>query len=248
MPALPSSPTPEQASSEFHFDAFISYSHQDKQWVHNELLSRLQREGLRVCIDTHDFAVGVPVLVNMENAVQRSRKTLLILTPDWVASEWSNFESLLLQTSDPMGRGRRMLPIMVRDCTLPDRLRVFTYLDLRDPTDFDIQMARLVATIRDTPRPSSSPTPRVLPVSKPAPSGYSLVRGLERAGELLANADTETLLNFAVLEARLQDNLRGEQSYGSTETMRDERALIVEQLNRIAMDRLGRSFNDLCVI
>jgi hypothetical protein len=246
MPALPPSSTPEQASPEFRYDAFISYSHKDKRWVYDVLLPFLERHGLSVCIDTRDFAIGLPSLVNIENAVQQSRKTLLILTPNWVASEWTNFESLLLQTDDPIGRGRRMLPIMVQDCTLPDRLRIFTYLDLRDSAEFDMQMARLVAAIRDTS--VSTQTPGISPASRPAPAGYSLARGLERLGKLLANADTETMLNFAVLEARLQDNLRGEQVYGSTETLRHERAQIVEQLNRIAVDRLGRSFNNLCAI
>jgi len=53
--------------------------------------------GLRVCIDFRDFEPGLPTLVNMENAVERSRKTLIVLTPDWVESEWTTFESLLIR-------------------------------------------------------------------------------------------------------------------------------------------------------
>ncbi len=129
------------------YDAFISYSHKDGDWVQHTLLPPLERAGLRICIDERDFEVGAPSVVNMENAVERSRKTLLVLTPAWVASEWTAFESLLIQTKDPIGRARRILPLLVKRCQLPDRLAIFTYLDLTKPAELDAQMKRLVAAI-----------------------------------------------------------------------------------------------------
>jgi hypothetical protein len=47
------------------------------------------------------------------------------------------------------------------------------------------------------------------------------------------------------LETRLQENLRGETLYGSTETIRHERAQIVDGLNDLARSTLGITFNDL---
>ena len=78
--------------SDYLYDAFISYSHADKQWVHEWLLRCLEDAGLHVCIDFRDFDVGVPSLVNMERAVDNSRHTLLVLTAAWVESEWTEFE------------------------------------------------------------------------------------------------------------------------------------------------------------
>lgn len=52
--------------SQFQYDAFISYSHTDRSWVHNWLLPQLETAGLNVCIDTRDFAVGQRSIVNME--------------------------------------------------------------------------------------------------------------------------------------------------------------------------------------
>ncbi len=40
--------------------------------------------------------------------------------------------------------------------------------------------------------------------------------------------------------------MKDERLYGSTETIRAERARIVGELNRLALDRVGQSFNDLC--
>jgi hypothetical protein len=249
------SPTPTptedpQPQDEFRCDAFISYSHKDSAWVRDMLLPRLEGEGLRVCIDYRDFEVGAPSLVNMENAVERSRKTVLVLTPNWVASEWTEFEALLIQTKDPAGRGRRILPLMVQPCSLPDRLQIFTYLDLTNPAEFDFQMQRLVAAIRSaSPQPTSiEPTSVQRPVlpSHRSAQDFSHERGLAALAELLIHADVETRLGFAALESRLLDNLQDERRYGTNETIRTERARIVQELNRLALTYLGRSFNDLC--
>ncbi len=241
---------PTDSSPSYKYDAFISYSHLDEKWVYDVLLQRLEQEGLTICIDERNFQIGVPSLINIERAVQQSRKTLLVLTPDWVASQWTDFEALLIQTKDPVGRGQRMLPLMVRNCVLPDRLSIFTYLDLRKSADFDYQMRRLVEAIRG----AGSEKPPLKPNSQsggiaPKSSSYGYViayeRGLERLSELLANADTETMLSFAVLEARIRENLRSERLFGSTETLRHERSQIVHELNRITLDWGGRSFTSL---
>jgi hypothetical protein len=44
-------------------------------WYNLHGLNCLHRPGLRVCIDFRDFDVGVPSLVNMERAVDSSRRT-----------------------------------------------------------------------------------------------------------------------------------------------------------------------------
>ncbi len=53
---------------------------------------------------------------------------------------------------------------------------------------------------------------------------------------------------FNVLEARLRENMRREELYGSTETRRSERAAVVDQLNRLAESTIGISFNELCEV
>ena len=85
----------------FDYDVFISYSSADKDWVRGELLTHLEGKGLRVCIDFRDFAPGKAALHNMRDAVKRSRRTLLVMTTQWVASEWSLYEGISIRTKDP---------------------------------------------------------------------------------------------------------------------------------------------------
>jgi len=130
------------------FDVFISYSHRDVEWVKDWLLPRLEAAGLSVCIDFRDFEIGIPSLINMENAVERSRKTLLVLTPNWVKSEWTMFESLLIQTEDPSGIRQRTLPLMLKKCELPRRLGILTYADFTDEKQWSGQLSRVITAIR----------------------------------------------------------------------------------------------------
>ena len=54
------------------------------------------------------------LLTEMERCVQRSRKTLLVLTKEYLSSEWCEFENLITQTLDPGARQRRRGDGLVR--------------------------------------------------------------------------------------------------------------------------------------
>jgi len=127
---------------------FISYSHKDKDWVRDWLLPRLEKEELQTHIDFRDFEIGVPSVVNMERAVEQCAKTILVFTPDWVKSEWCNFEGIMLQTEDPIGLKKKILPLMLDHCVLPPRLKIFTYADFQDENNWGFQFERLLKQIK----------------------------------------------------------------------------------------------------
>jgi TIR domain len=129
------------------YDVFISFSHADATWVREWLQPRLEAAGLRVCIDWRDFDVGVPSLENMERAVNHSRHTLLVLTPAWVASEWTAFEELLTQTTDPAARRRRLIPLLLQPCRPPRRIAMLTYADFTRRDAWDVELPRVIAAV-----------------------------------------------------------------------------------------------------
>jgi hypothetical protein len=232
------------------YDAFISYSSRDSKWVQESLLSALESHSLRICIDYRDFVIGASGLENMEIAVQSSRKTLLVLTPSWINSEWTNFEALLTQVKDPAGRGRRLLPLMVIKTPLPLRLEMLSYLDLTEQTDWDFQISRLIRAIqfadRDEPEPdlaSDKPVAKVPPASF---QEFNYLKGLNTLGQQLKTTDVDTRLTFGTLEARLRANLRDDDLFGSSESLRHDRNRIVYEFNRLTLKQLNTTFNEMC--
>ncbi|NUM78593.1 TIR domain-containing protein [candidate division KSB1 bacterium] len=127
---------------------FISYSSKDQDWVRNWLLAQLESNGLHAHIDFRDFEIGQPSLVNMERAVEECAKTLLVLTPNYVQSEFTNFETLMLQVGDPIGLRKRILPLLLVNCELPKHLAIFTYADFRNENERPMQLERLVRQVK----------------------------------------------------------------------------------------------------
>ena len=79
------------------YDAYIAYaddSPQDELWVLNNLRKNLE-EGphpFQLCIKARDFIPGGCIVETMSESILRSRRTILILTPHFVDSEWCHFE------------------------------------------------------------------------------------------------------------------------------------------------------------
>ncbi len=140
-----------------NFDVFVSYSHKDKDWVRNWLLPKLEKADVSYCIDDEHFKYGVPSLVNMERTVEQSRKTLLVLSEHWVASEYTNFEDLLVRTEDPIGLRQTFLPLKLDDCKLSRGLGIFTWADFRTAADQERNISRVIAQILEG---KSQPTQR----------------------------------------------------------------------------------------
>jgi tetratricopeptide (TPR) repeat protein len=149
--------------SDFTYDVFISYSHNDVDWVRNWLLPRLEAAGLRVCVDFRDFDIGGAALDNMTEAAKQSRKTLFVMTPNWTVSEFSQFEALVIQTIDPIGRKRRLLPLMLKETDLSTRLQIFTYADFKAPNNWETELARVINNIRESSAPPKQPPARLAP-------------------------------------------------------------------------------------
>jgi hypothetical protein len=135
-------------AAQYTNDVYVSYSEPDTDWVRDHLLPQLEGAGLKVAIDYRAFELGLPKLVNVERAVKQSRRVLLVLTPNWVGSEWANLDALLIQTQDPAGYMRRMIPLLLEPCHLPDRLAMLTPADFTRQADREAETARLIRALK----------------------------------------------------------------------------------------------------
>jgi TolB-like protein/Tfp pilus assembly protein PilF len=132
---------------EFEYDVFISYSSHDKEWVRGELLKRIEKVGLRVFIDFRDFKGGAPGIKEMERGVSTCRKTLLVLTPNYIKSEWCEIENIMLHTLDPANRNLRLIPLLKTQCEKPLRIGALTHVDFTDGADFDLAWHQLLSAL-----------------------------------------------------------------------------------------------------
>lgn len=96
------------------FDVFVSFSQHDTRWVIEKLMDQLEnRENpYRLCIHFRDFPVGVPIADNIAWAVDNSRCTLLVLTRDFLSSEWCRHEFRMAHARLLKDRNSKLLIIV----------------------------------------------------------------------------------------------------------------------------------------
>jgi DNA-binding XRE family transcriptional regulator len=147
-----SSPAPEKLEvdvfGDFAHDVFVSYTPEDEVWVRMELLPRLEGQGLHTCVDFRDFRPGAARLDEIEQAVLESRKTLIVLSPAYLANEWVEAGNKMVQSLDPASRQQRLIPLLKESCALPLRLSYLIPVDLAGARDVTLEWDRLIASLR----------------------------------------------------------------------------------------------------
>jgi tetratricopeptide (TPR) repeat protein len=151
---------PSESESESEYDVFISYSNCDKAWVRGELLKRIEQVGLKAFIDFRDFTRGAPSIKEMERGVVNCRKTLLILTPDYIESEWCELEGVMAQTLSPANRDLRLIPLLKAECKKPLRIGGLTHIDFTDGADVELAWRQLLTALGRPPEPEPPPDPQ----------------------------------------------------------------------------------------
>lgn len=149
------------AETEFKYDVFVSYSSANKGWVRKTFVPILEKAGLKVCDYYRDFDVGAPIVMEMERAILQSHKTIPVLSPAYLKSGWTEFESLMLQTLDAANRDRHLLPVILEGCELPLRIKYMNCINFANPDDIEVEWQRLSRALNvtlspDAPKPAIS--------------------------------------------------------------------------------------------
>lgn len=105
------------------YDAFISYksSKEDEDFVLHQLYQKLEEEmGFKLCMHFRDFTPGDIIANNIIHAIENSRRTIMVLSPNYVESEWCRMEYQKAQ-HEMLKRKHRIIPIMFRDISKADK-------------------------------------------------------------------------------------------------------------------------------
>ena len=148
-------PSPVPVPVGFDYDVFISYAHANT--TEREALEaalRAARPGIRVFVDRHDIEIGVAWQLKIFESLERSRRVVALLSPEYLASKACKEEFGIAWI-----RGNRigtdlLFPLYVHTASLPAYMAYWNYLDCRegDPTRLAEASQRLLEVLdRDGP-------------------------------------------------------------------------------------------------
>jgi WD40 repeat protein len=155
----------------FAYDVFLSHNSQDKPRV-RKLAERLRDAGLRVWFDEWIIKPGDDIYLAIEHGLEEARVQVLCLSPEALGSDWVTLERSTVLFRDPSNAGRRFVPLLLANCTLPNTLRRYKYVDFRQetPNAFEELLAACQGEVETAP-PIPQPNPKekwmlVIPASE----------------------------------------------------------------------------------
>ena len=122
------------------YDAFVSFSGNDVDWVVNTLQRRLETHDppYKLCIHHRDFEPGVPIVENIWKSLDQSKRMLVVLSPSYATSDWCLMEFRAAHQKVMEDRMKYLILILLEDVDtnqldkeIQNYLRSNTYLSAK---------------------------------------------------------------------------------------------------------------------
>jgi hypothetical protein len=99
------------------FDAFVSYSAKDEIFVAEELAPILENGDppYKLCLHYREFPIGGYLSDTIVQAVESSRRTIIVLSENFIKSEWSRYEFKSAHHQVLRDRRKRLIVILLGD-------------------------------------------------------------------------------------------------------------------------------------
>ena len=150
-------------------DFFVSYTQADRAWA-EWIAWVLEEDGHRVLVQAWDFVPGSNWIQGMQAGVARAARTIAVLSPAYLESEYGTAEWEAAWASDPAGKQRKLLVVRVKECDRPGLLVGVVSVDLFGRAETEAR-ARLRTMV------SSAVAGRAKPEVPPVfPSGRAMPR------------------------------------------------------------------------
>lgn len=130
------------------YDAFVSYSRHDSDWVLRTLVRGLEHpndhDTFKLCLHQRDFAVGAPIAENIVKSVEASRHTILVISRKFLESEWCLMEFRTAFHQSLLERKKHLIIITLEhippnelDADLKRCMQTLTYTNINDRLFWD---------------------------------------------------------------------------------------------------------------
>jgi hypothetical protein len=137
-------------------DFFISYTSKDKQWA--EWIGYvLEEERYSVILQAWDFRPGSNFVLEMQEAARKASRTIMVLSPDYMKSQFAKPEWAAAFANDPQGLKRKLLPVIVRDCEPDGLLSQIVHISLVGLDKNDARKELLAGVRSERAKPKSAP-------------------------------------------------------------------------------------------
>lgn len=142
----------------FRYDAFVSFANKepDSSYAWGTLLPRLKDAGLKIAVAEDVEEPGVARVVNVERAIKQSKRTLILLSDNYLNDRMAEFEDTLAQTVGIKEGTYILLPVKFmpfEENRLSDRIGMLSKINLAHPQLAAQQFDKLVESLKGD-RPS----------------------------------------------------------------------------------------------
>src|SRR6266542_2232550 len=108
-------------------DFFISYNSADRSWA-EWIAWQLEEAGDTTVLQAWDFRPGSNFVPEMQRAATEAERTLAVLTPNYLASRFTQPEWAAAFERDPTGERGLLVPVRVREWDLQGLLSQTIYI------------------------------------------------------------------------------------------------------------------------
>ncbi|KAK3593118.1 hypothetical protein CHS0354_018246 [Potamilus streckersoni] len=130
----------DQADVYKPYDAFVSYSSKDDDYVVHELVQVLEKDlNYRLCVHYRDFPVGTSIADNILSSVESSKRVIVVLSKNFIESDWCHYEFQIAHQRLLAEKKNRIIMILLGDIDksklvpeLKDYIQTNTYVNQDD--------------------------------------------------------------------------------------------------------------------
>jgi hypothetical protein len=137
-------------------DFFISYNKADRRWA-EWIAWQLEDAGWTTVLQAWDFVPGSNFVLEMDRAERLAKRTIAVLSPDYLSASFPQPEWSAAFADDPEGLKRKLVPVRVRECKPEGLLAQVVNIDLVG-LDEDFARERLLAGVGERLKPAHAPS------------------------------------------------------------------------------------------
>ncbi len=137
-------------------DFFVSYNRNDREWA-EWIAWQLEAQGYTAVIQAWDFRPGGNFVVDMHEAATKARRTIAVLSPDYLESRFTAPEWAAAFAQDSTGAQALLVPVRVRECQPEGLLRQIVYIDLVGLDEQSAKERLLQGVKSERAKPSAPP-------------------------------------------------------------------------------------------